>query len=38
MEYLNIACGIIAWVALCFGGCALMVGIILNCPKEGGVK
>ena len=38
MEYLKIACGIIAWVALCFGGCALMVWIISKCPKEGGAK
>ena len=38
MEYLKIACGIIAWVALCFGGCALMVWTISKCPKEGGAK
>jgi chromate transport protein ChrA len=34
MEYLKIACGIIAWVALCFGGCAAMVGVIALCGKE----
>ena len=34
MEYMKIAGGIIAWVALCFVVCALMVGIISKCPKE----
>ena len=38
MEYLKIAGCCVAWVALCLGACALMVGIIYNCPKEGGVK
>ena len=33
MEYMKIAGGIIAWVALCLGGCALMVGIISKCKK-----
>ena len=34
MEHLKIACGIIAWIALCLGACAFEVWIISKCPKE----
>ena len=34
MEYLKMACGIIAWDALCLGASAAMVGVIALRGKE----
>lgn len=34
MEYLKIAGCCVAWVALCLGACAAMVGVIALCGKE----